>query len=255
MKRYPRELGKQIEHSILKEFERIRPLYYSSVTKGYAYEIVVKRFLREYFDSVLSFDDRVALLDADLKVLSVFTEKENEFDVVACYKNAVPCNVLTIEKMKFIPYDGCALVVEVAQTLTKKQVEDDIAKFSKLSKLVPNRNNPDAKRRFGTHLERPFSVLYPLRVLFYYDAKISDEVLSKILSNNVEFWDILVVIKSGFLVINANLPIVIKKKEPHPNFLLIKENAIMCMLHVIGESLVHPIAVNARKVIAKLIGF
>ena len=79
-----------IEQELRNRFNELRKQKYNSNTKGYDYEKILKEFFEYYIGGAFDLIIRVGTLDSELKVMSVLKPAENEFDVVALYKNAVP---------------------------------------------------------------------------------------------------------------------------------------------------------------------
>lgn len=88
-------------------FNELRNQHFNANSKGYEYEKIAAAFLCEYLGGILDLHTRKVLLDRDLKAFEVFTEGQNEFDVVATFKNAMPRLVMKVGEMSYLPYDGC----------------------------------------------------------------------------------------------------------------------------------------------------
>lgn len=133
------EILKKIQAGFREEFDKIREMRYNPNTKGYDYEKILKEFYEQYLGNLFNFYTRVPLYDKELKCKNILRNEENEFDVVATYKNALPKIVLQRGKTPFIPYDSTAFITEVKQTLTKSNLNKDLKKLGKLSMLKPRR--------------------------------------------------------------------------------------------------------------------
>lgn len=219
-----------IEKQLNNRFDEIRSEKYNPNTKGFDYEIVLKDFLNSYLNGGFDFFVRVGILNVDLKVKSVLKLNQNEFDVVAVYKNAIPKLVY----QRLVPYDSVAFVAEAKQTLTLTALKKDLEKFRKLAELKTDRHRfhlfPQIHDREGKYpyLERP------LRMLFYYEAKANGEKVHQLLCGELgKFWDICVILKKKVVLLNSTLYLVetIKKPEHYtrdPNYPLIKAMFFTC---------------------------
>lgn len=174
------EVSQGITKQFQDSFTTIRETHYNPNTKGYSYEKILKDFLEKYLGGILDFYVRSAILDSELKCFDIFGTRENEFDVIAMYKNASPKIVMEIQDTHFLSYDGVAFIVEVKQTLTKPSLEKDLKKLSKLSKLSLNH-----KRFKPSYYHTPLQELRPLHVLFYYETQADVEEISKLIEKYV----------------------------------------------------------------------
>ena len=102
-----------IEKQLTNRFDEIHSQVYNPNSKGFDYESILKSFFNSYLNGAFDFLVRVGVLDVDLDFKTMFNKKQNEFDVVAIYKNALPKLVYS----RFVPYDSVAFIAEVKQTL------------------------------------------------------------------------------------------------------------------------------------------
>lgn len=192
-----------IETQLENRFCEIYEEKYNPNTKGYDYEEILAKFFEEYLGGAFDFLIRVGLLDMELKVNSVLTPKENEFDVIAIYTNAIP----KVVHHRLVPYDSVAFIIEAKQTLTLPNLKADLLKFDKISKLKVANNRPNiiaTSRVFA-----PFKIKKPLRFLFYYEGEIKDEKLIETLEGeHRKAWDICVILKKNIVFLNSTLPYV-----------------------------------------------
>jgi hypothetical protein len=237
------DLMKKFEESVRAEFDNLRTTFYNPNVKGGQYEKILLKFLQTYLGDVFKFDSRVALIDTNHDIFQLLEPSQNEFDVVAQFKTTFPSKVYVHNDIQYVSYDSCAFIVEVAQTLTKRQLQDDLNKLGKLTTLNKKLGWLEKGKRFGTTIGGPANVEYPLRVLFYYEATISVKELMSALEKEIKSWDILIVFKDERMLINANLPIIIKK-PPIPWFSG-KGNVLLWLFHVLGLSIPYPIFVDA----------
>jgi hypothetical protein len=192
-----------IEEQLKTRFQEIRDEKYNPNTKGYDYEKILQSFFKNYLGGAFDFLIRVGVLDIELKIKSVLKSVENEFDVVAIYKDAVP----KLVHHRLVPYDSVAFITEAKQTLTLPKLEEDLQKFEKLRTLqvADNRRRTFADKRVITvpRIHRP------LRFLFYYEAEADMEKVRQLLEcEHKDAWDICVVLKRNAVIVNTTLPFV-----------------------------------------------
>ena len=212
------DMGKQLSN----EFERLKSLYYNPNTKGMGYEKVLKDILDDYLGSIVTLDNRCFLIDHDLKLLNNLTPEKDEYDVVATFNNACPRIVLLRDPMKYVPLDAVAFLIEVKQTLTKTDLGEDLEKLECIS-------SSDTSGRFGATFKGAFSVDYPIKILAYYEKSIKNDEFFKLLNEQLNNWDMIIIVKDDLLFVNPTLPWVqkrweepeIEKFHPHSLFWLI----------------------------------
>jgi len=236
-------IGK-FEESLREKFDNIRTTLYNPNVKGGQYERILREFFETYLGDVFNFNSRAALIDTNHDIFELLKPSENEFDVVAQFKTTFPSKVYAYGDIQYVSYDSCAFIVEVAQTLTKKQLQEDLNKLGKLNTLNKKLGWLQKGKRFQAPiLGGQANVEYPLRILFYYEASISGEELASAISKETECWDILIILQKERLLINTSLPILFKK-PPRPWFSA-KGNVLLLLFHVLGGSIPYPIFVDA----------
>lgn len=205
----PEDISDKAAHDVLEKtesqlrakFAEIHEKTYNSNTKGYNYEETVQEFFSNYLGGAFDFLLRKGVLDAELKALSVFKTSENEFDVVATFKDAVPKLVYE----PFVPYDSVAFIIEVKQTLDSSNLKKDLNKLDKLRTFKTGQKFP----RYAYPLHATFLKLTrPLRILFCYEARISRQRFSETLDSYKEAWDMLLVLSEDMVLLNTSLPAV-----------------------------------------------
>jgi hypothetical protein len=238
------ELVEAFNKSLRKEFEVTSDVPSASNVKGMSYENTLKEFLEKYLGGVFAFNTRVALVDDDHKVFRLFSSKENEFDVVATYKTSFPNTIFQHSEVKYVSYDSCAFIIEVAQTLTKPQIEDDLDKLSKLSELGLRGGN-------SACVKGPNNIFYVPRLLFYDKHEIDQNVMMNLLEENVGSWELVLVFEKDLLFVNHRLPIARARSLPIGTTeipdkpIVIKRNSLLWMFHALMELLPYPIVVDA----------
>ena len=201
-----------IERQLNNRFDELRSEKYNPNTKGFDYELVLKSFFDSYLGGAFDFLVRVGILDVELKVKSVLKPAQNEFDVVAIYKNAVPKLVF----QRLVPYDSVAFIVEAKQTLTLRDLKADLLKFGKLDELRTGTLRLILLPKLMNKQGREVALKRPLRFLFYYESKANDEKVQQLLSGELgKFWDICVIFKRNLVLLNLTLPIRFRKGEQY----------------------------------------
>lgn len=177
-------------------FESIRNQHYNPNVKGGGYERIVRVFLESYLEGRNSFHERCSLLDTQLRIGEVFSDAENEWDVVGTYKNAIPSVVLEREGAPIIPYDAVAFIVAVKQTLTQKNLEKDLDRYRRLSSVE--------YEKLSASVGGDATIDHPLRVLFYYEGTVTQEQLMELVVHHSS-WDIAVSFKDESFIANSEL--------------------------------------------------
>ena len=177
-------------------FEGIYSRHYNPNVKGGDYETVVRVFLEPYLEGRYSFHQRCSLLDTQLRIGEVFSDAENEWDVVGTYKNAAPSMVLKGEAAPIIPYDAVAFIVAVKQTLTQEHLKKDLDRYHRLSSVEYGK--PSAS------VGGDATVDHPLRVLFYYEGTETQEQLMELVLYH-SAWDVAVSFKGESFIANGEL--------------------------------------------------
>jgi hypothetical protein len=195
----------------------------------------------------MDFHVRAALIDRDLKILELLKPSENEFDVVATFKNACPRLVLKTEGATYVPLDAVAHVVEVKQTLEMPGLKSDLDKLNVLDKVA-------AQFSFGSFFHGDWTVMRPLKILFYYEAAIDTGSMIALLSQR-SGWDMLAVFRDDLLLGNRSLP-AFQRMKGNPsaeNIAAIHPNALIQMLLVAAASMPSPPTVSTLQVFLGLL--
>jgi len=219
-------------------------------TKGYDYEDIVEEFFKKYLGNFFDFYRRVPIYDANLEFRKLFKDEENEFDLVAAYKNALPKIVMSIHKRAVISYDAVAFVTEVKQTLTKPHLENDMDKLRRLSLLKLGQNV------FIPPIRTPFSLARPLRILFYFEREIDEKLLWGSLVKSEHWCDFLVIADENKVFLNRHLPITKQivadlKRQPESSVLQ-PTHALMKLMYYLTMTVQYPMLVNAWGIFEKL---
>ena len=226
-------------------FEEIRRLHYNQNTKGYDYEKICKEFFEIYLGSLYEFYIRASVVDYEGKYNVVFKQGENEFDVVATYKTAIPKIVLEIGHGIFIPLDAVAFISEIKQTLTKTSLNEDLEKFKKLSTLPVSQNRMGSmgwrrRVRKGDEWGDKFvkeGVPIP-KILIYYESEIDEQFINEMLNSYKGFWDAIVLVKDDNLFLNPDS--VLNYFFESDQMISIKEYSLFWLLILISLSLPIP---------------
>jgi hypothetical protein len=201
-----------IDKQLRNRFQEIYDRKYNPNTKGFDYEKILGEFLQGYLGGAFNFQLRVGIIDNEMKVNSVFKKTENEFDIVATYKNATP----KIVYQRLIPYDSVAFIIEAKQTLKldKKHLINDLEKFDKLNNLIVATHRVSGQY---PAVSNPFKLNRPLRILFYYEQKADVNKFFNILVQFRKAWDLCIILDENRIVLNSTLPYfqhIIRKRYP-----------------------------------------
>jgi hypothetical protein len=194
-----------IEKQLNNRFTEIRSEKYNPNTKGFDYELVLKSFFDSYLSGAFDFLVKVGIIDVNLKVKSLLRPEQNEFDVVAIYKNTLPKLVY----QRRVLYDSVAFIVETKQTLTSSSLEADLKKFSKLDELKIDKYRLRLLPKLIDMPGKEVTLKRPLRFLFYYEAEVEDKEVHRMLCGEFgEFWDICLIFKENVVWLNSTLPLI-----------------------------------------------
>ena len=196
-----KEILDAIEKQLKNRFQEIFDEKYNQNTKGFDYEQLLGEFLQEYLGGAFNFLIRVGVIDNELMVNSVLEKTQNEFDIVAIYKQATP----KLVHHRLIPYDSVAFIIEAKQTLSISKLEKDLKKFDKLRKLQVFCN------RVRNNYPTSFQIGRPLRVLFYFEKHINIKKFCAKLTEFNKAWDICIILKENITILNSTLPYVQQK--------------------------------------------
>lgn len=214
----PEALIRGFSEKLRSQWEQHRRQSFNPNTKGAAFENTLKRFLLDYYRGIYHIRTRTAVIDRYLECFEVFNAGENEFDVVASFRQAIPELVLESGEMKWVTYEGVAFVCEVKSELNATALKSDLKKFAKLKSL--DQENP--KDRFptrygGTQISiepekgvkegsRQATVEHQLKCLIYDKSSISHSTLMQVLHTDTEIWDLLLVVDENVLFVSSELP-------------------------------------------------
>jgi len=173
--------------------------------KGESYEDSISNFFETYLGSIYDFHTRVSIIDFLGLCFEKFKPTENEFDIVATYKTAVPKILLEHERQKFIPYDSVAFIIQVKQDLDKGKLKSDLEKFRKLRSLPLYPGRVPASVEYPADLHAGGRNELPLSILFYIRKNISDRAMESLLREFKDYWDFLVVVEDKKLLVNYRI--------------------------------------------------
>ena len=241
---HPKDIIMAVEKHYLSRFKELYKLRYNPSIKGQGLELVMKEFLETYLGSIFDFQNHVALIDYEGKYYQIFSPGENEFDIVATYKTAVPKIAININNFKYILLDAVAFIIETKQDLTAQNLKHDLKKLSNLSLL------PIHPKRMSIHMSGKYTInqTYIPKILFYINKKISEKTLSYSLSTYTNAWDFLAIVPvqtedicSSTLIINPKLGLSKRKNE----IIVIKGFALTKLICLLLLILPLPFHVNA----------
>jgi len=238
-----RAIVQSIEGRLRDEFASIREVIINPNVKGQAYELKVNEFFESYFGGRYDFHVRCSLLDSKLKAFTILSPAENEFDVVAVHKTALPRIVLDMGASAFIPYDAVAFIISIKQTLSLPALERDLDKYQKVSQLPFS--------ELGPALTGKYTIERPMRVLLYYEGGLSNSIVDK-LSEMRQVWDILENVSEDTFITNDNLPFT-KPLAKEKSLLTFKEHSLGMLMLFLSVSIPHPLGLDTGKLLFNLL--
>lgn len=195
----------KIENELMDELRRIMELQIPPTVKGGSYEDSIKDFFEKYLGSIYDFHTRVSIIDFLGLCFEKFKPIENEFDIVATFRTAIPRIILQCKQQKFVPYDSVAFVIQVKQDLDKGKLKSDLEKLKRIRHLPLNPRRMPVGVEYQQRLYVGSTTMLPVNVLFYLRSSISNETIESLLKEFREFWDFLVIAEDGKLLINHRI--------------------------------------------------
>lgn len=222
-------------------WEAYRKQSYNQNTKGAAYEEALAKFLTEYVGGAYDIRTRTAVVDNDLRCFDLFTPAQNEIDVVAIFPQAKPQIVFESEGMTWVPYYGVAFICEVKSSLTTTALRDDLDKTEKLQQI-------ERENGFGVTIGGKSNVNHQLKCLVYdKSSSVSHDTLTEILEENLDAWDLVLLVENDEVIANPNLPFSDTLKHPlyahgesEDEGLVYAPNGLLWFLAFISVSIPHP---------------
>ena len=215
----PEAIIEGFSRKLQSQWEQHRRQSFNTNTKGKAYEQALSEFLQEYFGGVYDIKTRVAVVDEPFRCFDTLSSGENEIDVVATFKQAVPRIILESGDMIWVPWDAVSFVCEVKSALTKKALEEDLEKLAKLNELGPKNRTQRFPQyagrteiftgdRTNKKMTRDVSVDHQLKCLVYDEYNTSAESLFEVSNEFTDIWDLILLVEKDLLLISPKLPFV-----------------------------------------------
>lgn len=230
-----------LRQKLRSRWQEYRRQSYNQNTKGAAYEEALAKLLTDYVGGAYDIRTRTAVIDDELKCLDLFTPAQNEIDVVAVFPQSRPQIVFESEGMTWVPYHGVAFVCEVKSSLTTTALRDDLEKTAKLQQI-------ERDEGFGVTISGSANVDHQLKCLVYDKASsVSDETLIEILEDNLNAWDLVLLVEDDEIIANPNLPF--SETLNHPLYaygesesegIVYAPNGLLWFLAFISVSIPHP---------------
>lgn len=236
------KLLESIDRELRSEFDRIKPTSAHSAIKGAEYQESVRDFLEKYLGGRLEFHTNARLVDSELQAFEKMSTKENDFDVVGIFRNAIPKVLIKGKQITTIPFDAVALVVEVKQTLDASSLRDGLKKLQTLNYMKPS------KDRFLSIVSR-FEYTFderPLRWLFAFERSLKSETMDKVLREfPKDTVDFITILENNEIIGRTTLPIYEKWKEHISPFSgTIEKSVLLAILVYLVLSLPYPSSVS-----------
>jgi len=219
MTNHAERIIEKVENELMNELREVMELPSSPNVKGEMYEVKISSFFEKYLGSIYDFHTRVSIIDFLGFCFEVFKPIENEFDIVATYKTAVPRIILKHEgevnekksEFKYIPYDSVAFIIQVKQDLDKGKLKSDLEKLKKIRSLPLCPGRIPASVTYPNTLYIGGPSVSPLNILFYLRGSISNEAIESLLKEFKDCWDFLVIVEDKILLINYRIVTTLNK--------------------------------------------
>jgi len=277
----PNAIIEGFSQKLQSEWEQHRRQSFNTNTKGKAYERALKGFLEEYFDGVYKIQTRTAVIDSKLNCFDVLSAGENEIDVVASFRQAIPNLILKSGDMIWVPWDAVSFICEVKSSITKGSLESDLEKLAALTELgstyrggrfpqmtgrtsLTTGNNPNKRT-----VQSDVTVDHQLKCLVYDENKISGESLLEVATEFTEIWDLILIVDDNTILVSPELPFVdgwysrfqdielengdqINLAEAHPDVLVLPDGLVWFIL-LISMSIPRPPPFDASTSLMRLV--
>lgn len=238
------ELLEGLRNRLRSQWREYRKQSYNPNSKGAAYEKALANLLRDYVGGTYDIRTRTAVIDDSLECFNIFSPSENEIDVVAIFPQSKPQVVFEADNLSWIPYHGVAFICEVKSALTTTALRDDLAKTGKLAEI-------EREDGFGVTIGGSTTVNYQLKCLVYDEVKsVSIDTIYDILEQNIDAWDLLLLVERNELIANPKLPFSETAGKPlycHKNTdagLVHVHNGLLWFLAYISVSIDYPPSIS-----------
>lgn len=247
------ELLNGLRERLKSRWKECRKQSFSPNTKGAAYEKALANFLKDYIGGVYNIHTRTAIIDDELKCFDLFSIEENEFDIVATYKQSKPQIIFEAESMKWVPYNAVPFICEVKSSLSTSNLRSDLEKTTKLSKI-------EREGGFGVTIGGNMTVDYQLKFLVYDEAPSIDmKTVYDILEENMEGWELVLLVEDDELIANPRLPFskILSDFAPKKtdSGIVHSSNGLIWFLTYISVSIVHPPAITTVRPILNMMNY
>jgi hypothetical protein len=213
----------------------------------------------------------VQVIDSEMKYIKSLPKGGNELDIVGLFKSRYPDVIMKLKDTPIILYDSCAFVMEIKSYLTKKNLEDDLNKLKKISKLTFSAPHVEVEKSTysGLFIDRP------LRILLYFDLSMDYKDFQDVMEKNKEICDIVFIVNNkdnkSDIFFSKNLPAgnwlfksstkikfpdgKIPNKYLESNFMKFENVAFVILLTLIAASIPHPVTIDLTKQFLTIISF
>ena len=200
----PAELVADIQAQLEHEWVRFRNRSHNPSNKGDSYEEELKNLLERYFSGVYELISQPVFIDPELKVFDEFDtgRGEHELDVVGLFRQAKPRIVFELSEMTYVPLEGIAFICEVKSQIDKDRLKHDLQKLEKVECLCDFKSEMVTGRSTERYATTP-----PVKCLIYDQDTISSESLEELIERYPGCWDMILIVESEQLIVNADLPV------------------------------------------------
>ncbi len=188
-----KQTAEAVESALRDNWRRLAAQPLPPNVKGSAYERTLAEWLKPFFPAALRIETNAQLLDRSLRLLP--RAKENEWDVVGIYAEATPNMVLRMGDAKTVPFDALFFIASVKSVVTKPKLKGDLAKFESIHGLESGRMM-EARPTWAPDSS------HVLKILAYDRHQIKEAERNRLLAENMDHWDAVLVVDDDFLLLN-----------------------------------------------------
>lgn len=198
------DLAADIQDQLEHEWARFRHQSHNPSNKGTSYEDELADILQGYFSGVYDLVSQPVFIDPELEVFDVFDtgNGEHEIDVVGLFRQSKPRIIFELSDMTYVPLEGIAFLCEVKSRITKQNLKHDLQKLDGIENLCGFEHE-----MFGGRSSERYSTTPPVKCLIYDQNAISDESLHDLIQTYSDCWDMILIVGSDDLIVNADLPV------------------------------------------------
>lgn len=192
------------QNQLERDWRKFRNIEGNDTSRGSSYESALSNILNKYFEGIYKIETNCSIMDMELKCFDEFrSSSQNEFDVVALFRQASPRVILKEGDVTWIPLSAVAFLCESKSKVDKGRLKSDLKKFQILRSIE---SDPDD--RFPTKVHGDFNVDHQIHCLVYDKSEISNSTMTDLLEKYTDAWDIILVVETDTIILNSTVPYV-----------------------------------------------